>query len=120
MNLDQKEKYKLEYAEVGHLRRHYSTVRSGLTTFSMTASLAAFASYFSQAVGPGYWRSSDFSCWLLLLWLVLCFHIAARRRIFMRQFSGAGSMRKTKMDLQVFTSTDPRAALWFARCAAMK
>lgn len=54
MNFDQKEKYKLEYAEVGHLRRHYSTVRSGLTTFSMTASLAAFASYFSQAVEHFY------------------------------------------------------------------
>jgi len=54
MNLEPKDKYKLEYTEVGHLRRHYSTVRSGLTTFSMTASLAAFASYFSQAARPCY------------------------------------------------------------------
>src|SRR5438552_15439325 len=46
--LDPKDKYKLEYAEVGNLRRHYSIVRSGLTTFCMTASLAAFASYISQ------------------------------------------------------------------------
>ena len=54
MNLDSKEKYKLEYTDVGHLRRHYSTVRSGRTTFSMTASLAAFASYFSQVARPCY------------------------------------------------------------------
>jgi hypothetical protein len=46
--LDPKDKYKLEYAEVGNLRRHYSVVRSGLTTFCMTASLAALASYISQ------------------------------------------------------------------------
>jgi hypothetical protein len=52
MNLDPKEKYKLEYADVGHLRRHYSTVRATLTTFSMSASLAAFASYFKQDTRP--------------------------------------------------------------------
>jgi hypothetical protein len=54
MKLDPKEKCRLEYAEVGHLRRYYSTVRSGLTTFCMTVSLAAFASYFSQPARPRY------------------------------------------------------------------
>jgi hypothetical protein len=46
--LDPTDKYKLEYAEVGNLRRHYSNVRSGLTTFCMTASVAALASYISH------------------------------------------------------------------------
>jgi len=46
--LDPTDKYKLEYAEVGNLRRHYSVVRSGLTTFCLTVSLSAFASYASQ------------------------------------------------------------------------
>jgi len=49
MNVEPKEKYLLEYAEIGNLRRHYSSVRLGLSTFCMTVSLAAFASYFTQA-----------------------------------------------------------------------
>ena len=52
--LDPTDKYKLEYAEVGNLRRHYSVVRSGLTTFCMTAPRAAFASYISQTPRPSF------------------------------------------------------------------
>jgi hypothetical protein len=52
--LDPTDKYKLEYAEVGNLRRHYSVVRSGLTTFCLTASLAAHASYISQEARPPF------------------------------------------------------------------
>ncbi|MDD5260856.1 MAG: hypothetical protein PHD76_03310 [Methylacidiphilales bacterium] len=54
MNLHPKEKYKLEYAEVGRLRQHYSTIRSSLTTFAMTSSLAAFAKFLSEAPRPLY------------------------------------------------------------------
>lgn len=52
--LDLNDRYKLEYAEVGNLRRHYSVVRSSLTTFCMTAALAAFGSYFSQTPRPSF------------------------------------------------------------------
>ena len=50
--LDLTEKYRLEYVEVTNLRRHYSVLRAGLSTFCMTASLAAFAGYFSQTLRP--------------------------------------------------------------------
>ena len=50
--LDTVDRYKLEYVEVANLRRHYSSVRSGLSTFCITVSLAALASYFSQASRP--------------------------------------------------------------------
>lgn len=52
MTLSAVEKYKAEYAEVGNLRRHYSTVRSALTTFSLTVSFAAFSNYISQSTRP--------------------------------------------------------------------
>ena len=52
--LDPMDRYKLEYGEVCNLRRHYSVVRSGLTTFCLTASLAALASYISQASRPSF------------------------------------------------------------------
>jgi len=54
MNLEPKDKYKLEYAEVGNLRRHYSTVRASLTTFALTVSLAAFANYASSVQKAPY------------------------------------------------------------------
>ena len=50
--LDLVEKYRLEYVEAANLRRHYSVLRAGLTTFCITASLAAFAGYFSQTLRP--------------------------------------------------------------------
>jgi hypothetical protein len=50
--LDPIDKYKLEYVETTNLRRHYSSVRSGLSTFCMTVSLASLASYFSQPSRP--------------------------------------------------------------------
>ena len=53
MNLEPKEKYMLEYSEIGELRRHYSTVRVGLSTFCMTVSLAAFMGYFAQPLNRG-------------------------------------------------------------------
>ena len=52
--IEPQEKYKAEYAEVGNLRRHYSTVRSALTTFSLTAALAALANSFSQSSRPSF------------------------------------------------------------------
>ena len=52
--LDLTEKYKLEYVEAVNLRRHYALLRSGLTTFCMTAALAAFACYFSQTSRPSF------------------------------------------------------------------
>jgi hypothetical protein len=50
--LDLTEKYKLEYVEAANLRRYYGALRSGLTTFCMTASLVGFACYLSQAARP--------------------------------------------------------------------
>src|SRR5947209_7565563 len=50
--LDATDRYKLEYSEVGNLRRHYSAVRSGLTTFCLTAALVAFANYTSREPRP--------------------------------------------------------------------
>ena len=52
MTVSAAEKYKAEYAEVGNLRRHYSTVRSALTTFSLTVSFAAFSNHISQPSKP--------------------------------------------------------------------
>ncbi|PYJ44277.1 MAG: hypothetical protein DME86_00660, partial [Verrucomicrobia bacterium] len=52
--LDLTEKYRLEYVEAANLRRHYSVLRSGLTTFCMTGALAAFAGYFSQTLRPSF------------------------------------------------------------------
>ena len=54
MNLEPKDKYKLEYAEVGNLRRHYSIVRASLTTFALTVSLAGFANYASSTQKTPY------------------------------------------------------------------
>ena len=54
MNLDPKEKYKLEYAEIGHLLRHYSTVRSSLTIFSLTVSLAALGNALLPSTTTGF------------------------------------------------------------------
>jgi hypothetical protein len=68
--LDPTDKYKLEYAEVGNLRRHYSVVRSGLTTFCLTASLAAFASYISQAARPSFLMFIGF--FMLVAALIAC------------------------------------------------
>jgi|WetSurMetagenome_2_1015567.scaffolds.fasta_scaffold704331_1 hypothetical protein len=70
MNLEPKEKYKLEYAEVGHLRRHYSTVRSGLTMFCMTTSLAAFSSYIAQPARSFYLVFIGF--FMLIVALLAC------------------------------------------------
>ena len=52
--LDLTEKYRLEYVEAANLRRHYSVLRSGLTTFCLTASIAAFAGYLSQTSRPSF------------------------------------------------------------------
>ena len=52
--LDLTEKYRLEYVEAANLRRHYSVLRSGLTTFCLTGALAAFAGYFSQTLRPSF------------------------------------------------------------------
>lgn len=54
MNLETSEQFKLEYAEVGRLQRHYSAVRATLTTFCMTASLTAFASRFTTTANHYY------------------------------------------------------------------
>jgi hypothetical protein len=54
MNLELKDKYKLEYAEVSNLRRHYSIVRASLTTFALTVSLAGFANYWSSDGKPPF------------------------------------------------------------------
>lgn len=40
-----KERFKVDYAEVGDLIRHYSTVRSALTTFLLTVSVGSFVAY---------------------------------------------------------------------------
>jgi len=58
--LDLTEKYRLEYAETVNLRRHYRVLRSGLTTFCMAASLAAFAGYFSQTLRPPFLAFAGF------------------------------------------------------------
>jgi hypothetical protein len=45
MKLPAEDRYKLEYEEIGELRRHYSATRSALTSFLATVGLAAFADY---------------------------------------------------------------------------
>jgi hypothetical protein len=52
--LETTDRYKLEYSEVGNLRRHYSAVRSGLTTFCLTAALVAFANYLARDPHPQF------------------------------------------------------------------
>lgn len=68
--LDPTDKYKLEYAEVGNLRLHYSVVRSGLTTFCLTVSLSAFASYASQTVRHPFLEF--IGIFMLLIALIAC------------------------------------------------
>lgn len=46
--LDPLERFKVEYKEVGDYIRHYSNVRSALTTFLITVSLASFSAYFNK------------------------------------------------------------------------
>lgn len=48
MMIDAKERCLIEYAEVGNLKRHYSTLRYGLSSFLVTVSLASFANYVAQ------------------------------------------------------------------------
>jgi len=45
----QPETLRLAYKEYGDQIRHFSTVRSALTTFLLTVSLASFAAYFNIA-----------------------------------------------------------------------
>ena len=47
-SIDAKERCLIEYAEVGNLKRHYSTLRYGLSSFLVMVSLTAFANYFAQ------------------------------------------------------------------------
>ena len=42
------ERFKVEYKEVGDLIRHYSTVRSALTTFLLTVGVASFSAYYHK------------------------------------------------------------------------
>ena len=74
--LDPIDKYKLEYVEVTNLRRHYSSVRSGLSTFCMTVSLAALASYFSQAARPLF--LAFVGGFMLIVALVACLVLSYR------------------------------------------
>jgi len=53
------ERFKVEYAEVGNLIRHFSNVRSALTTFLLTVGVAAFSAYFQQPQSP--------SCYFLVV-----------------------------------------------------
>ncbi len=45
MAISDDERFKIEYSEVADFIRHYSTVRSALTSFLVTVGLAAFATY---------------------------------------------------------------------------
>src|SRR5262245_34599535 len=46
--LNDEARFKVEYKEVGDYIRHYSTVRSALTTFLLTAGVATFSAYYHQ------------------------------------------------------------------------
>src|SRR4051812_25407137 len=69
--LEPTDRYKLEYSEVGNLRRHYSTVRSGLTTFCLTAALIAFANYVSHDPRPRFF--AFVAGFMLIAALLTCF-----------------------------------------------
>lgn len=45
-NVEDKDRFPVDYSERGNLARHYSNVRSALTTFLLTVGLAAFTAYF--------------------------------------------------------------------------
>src|SRR5437868_2827124 len=76
--LDLTEKYKLEYVEAANLRRHYGVLRSGLTTFCMTASLAAFAGYFYQTFRPAFLAFAGIFMLLAaaIAWVVFSYRLA--------------------------------------------
>jgi hypothetical protein len=84
--IDPKDKYKLEYAEVGNLRRHYSNIRSGLTTFCMTASVAALASDISRKPRSSFLAFTGL--FMLLVALVTCLVFSYRTEkanVFLRE-----------------------------------
>jgi hypothetical protein len=66
--------YKIEYAELGNLNRHYSTIRSALTTFLLTASLGAFGGYFLDAGHNPYFGLAGFI--LILCANFVCLHFS--------------------------------------------
>jgi len=50
-NVEAKEKYLMEYQEVGNFIRHCSSVRSAVVSFLITVACAAFAAYFNTPTG---------------------------------------------------------------------
>ena len=66
MPLSDDERFKIEYSEVGNYIRHYSSVRSALTSFLVTVGLAAFATYSEQNLPFAF-----FAGWLMIISAVI-------------------------------------------------
>ena len=101
--LDLTEKYKLEYLEAANLRRHYSVLRSGLTTFCMTTSLAALAGYFSQTVRPSFLAFAGIFMLLAaaIAWVVFSYRFE-RAKLYLRElwswFDGTSQNTPARFD----------------------
>lgn len=106
--LDLTEKYRLEYVEAANLRRHYGVLRSGLTTFCMTASLAAFAGYFSQPLRPSFLAFAGFFMLLAaaIAWVVFSYRFQ-RANLYLRELWAwfDGTSRNTPARFDDFAAT---------------
>jgi hypothetical protein len=74
--LSDEDRFRIEYAEVGSYIRHYSTVRSGLTSFLVTVGLAAFSTHFS--LEKAEWFPFAAGCLLIASATVACLSFSYR------------------------------------------
>lgn len=113
----QPETFRLLYKEYGDQVRHFSTVRSALTTFLVTVSLAAFSAFFGKDPRHPFLIVAGFI--LLIAAVVACLTFSFRTEKAVLRYKEVWSYLKGEkpMDVEVLPMFQPKAFTVWRRVA---